>query len=470
MEWGIDLKSANKFLYIKWFVLTVLITMVCVMSGIFILHTLTEHERNNMMKLRKEQSRGRLFGHTKDRIEIIKSLSDSGKMTVDEAYHLVDRSDQAPFPEASYLLDQNQKIIDSKRSESFKDDVDKFQDFKLSENRTLRVFIDDERHHRRGGPGGRRGPPGGGPPPGAILIGLTAIGVSIIVGIGLSLIILTVYLRRRARQVEDVMERIKSGDLKARFTTNETDESGVLMLHFNEMADEIENLVMNLKNTEESRTRLLQELAHDLRTPVASMKNLQETLFTKGHLLEVGKREQLQNLAMKEVSYFERLVEDLLFLSGVNDPRYGQSFKKIDLSELVQEEMGVFNQGKLKLDFDSSKGAMIKGDEHLLRRLLKNALSNASRHAKTAIKVEVFEDSGSVTLRVSDDGKGLKSEDIKSFGEKKFSRQVDEEESVYISIGLGSVIMKKIMGLHNGDLKIKNGNVGAVLDLVFPNL
>lgn len=96
------------------------------------------------------------------------------------------------------------------------------------------------------------------------------------------------------------------------------------------------------------------------------------------------------------------------------------------------------------------------GNEHLLRRLLKNVFSNASRFSNKLIEVELTVTEEEIHLSVSDDGPGMDSEMLSSFGEKKFSRQIDPSNKSYISIGLGSVIMKKIMDLHEGSMVAEN--------------
>jgi K+-sensing histidine kinase KdpD len=239
------------------------------------------------------------------------------------------------------------------------------------------------------------------------------------------------------------------------------------MTRFNEMAAEIEKLVTNLRETEEARKKMLQELAHDLRTPVASMKNLQEIIFSKGDILDREKKGQLQNLAMKEVAYFERLVEDLLFLSGVNDPRYSQGRREVLLTNLVEEEAEFFRAGNIRVECNLQPDLKVKGEELLLRRLLRNALSNAVRYARNEVFVTLTNTQGGVELRVRDDGPGLSANDLETFGDKKFSRDLTHS-SGHISVGLGSVIMKKIMHLHDGELTIKNSNPGAEIIFRWP--
>lgn len=450
------MKYSNKKFYFQWLGIAIIITLVCVSFGFYVTHLLTSKEKKNQEELWKARQEGKIFGPLRQRIEIMRDLIGTKRFTPEESYSIVDKAHEAPFPEASLLLDENGRVLLSHRSKFYQDGViDDFKDFKLSPNRTYRIY-----HEHRG----RMGPKG--PPKELVFIGLAALGVSIVLGIGLSLILLTWAMRRKAQVAEDVMNKIKAGELHTRFPITQQDEAGLLMLKFNDMATQIEGLVKNLKSTEESRTKLLQELAHDLRTPVASMKSIQEILFQKGDELEHGEKIRLQNLAQREVSYFERLVEDLLFLSGVNDPRYTQLFQKLNLTELIEEEIGVFDVGRVNIQFHSRSPVFLKGDPHLLQRLLKNALSNAVRHADSEVLLELEASNDHVVLKVLDDGPGFKEIDLATFGEKKYSRVLDEKNQ-NISVGLGSVIMKKIMSLHGGSLTVSNRNKGAELKLEF---
>jgi signal transduction histidine kinase len=448
MVWGIVLKSWSKWsLRFKLLTLSTLITIICVVAGGFITRELTERERKLQFNM----------GPHEHNYSVMNKLLSSGKFTALEAFAIVELDKSQRSPHRSYLLDHKDVVVAKNTNRGFGDDepdFSKVEKLKLGPD----YFIV---YQRPSGP-----PPGGfhgggprhGPPPGMQFIGLVAIAVSIIVGLALSILFLTIFVRKKSSQAEEVIARLKAGDLKARFKVGDTDEVNQLMMRFNDMADQIENLVSNLRNTEKARMIMLQELAHDLRTPVASLKQFQEILLFKGHLLDEEKKKQTQLLAMKEIHYFERLVEDLLFLSGVNDPKYSASFRAVDLNDLISEEIEAFENEKIAITKISTGAEIVQGDAHLLKRLLKNALSNALKHATSKIEVVLSENENDIVIEVKDDGPGMKESDLAIFGEKKFSRQVDSN----ISIGLGSVIMKKIISLHDGSLNVQNQSIGGL--------
>lgn len=314
------------------------------------------------------------------------------------------------------------------------------------------------------------GPPRGRPLP-MFMLPLILTFVIILFVITASALLVLYFMKRQARVAGEVLRALKTGDLKARFPISKIDEASELMLEFNQMADEIEKLVVDLRDVDSMRRKLLQELAHDLRTPVASMKSLLEGLLYQGERMTKEMREDNLQLSLKEVEYFHHLVEDLLFLSGVHDLKYRGKFASVDVCDIIQHEVQVLNEThkNIKLNFVCDDFYFIKADHHLFQRLIKNALSNAVTNAQAQVSVKVKLADSQFEIIVSNDGNSLSDEDIATFGKKRATRRINENTEGKISVGLGAVIMAKICEIHSASMQIKNNDnaEGATLIIKF---
>ncbi|MDB5037174.1 MAG: hypothetical protein JWQ35_702 [Bacteriovoracaceae bacterium] len=288
--------------------------------------------------------------------------------------------------------------------------------------------------------------------------------LSMLIASGLSLLILFSYLRKKAKLADSVISEIQSGNLKARFPVGRMDEVGNMMIRFNSMADEIERLFERVKVTEESRAKLLQQLSHDLHTPVASLKSLLETLRDRRDDISKEVNAEFLTLSIKEVEYFERLVKDLLFLAQVHEPKYRNTTKPLELTDLLSGEIEsvqnfFYLEGKsirVTNHWNTSDKLTVLADAHLLRRTLRNGLQNAFSFAKQSVSISAKEFEKFIEISIVDDGPGVNQETISSFGQRHYSRRLDQNREGRLSVGLGSVIMKAVVDLHQGKIDIRN--------------
>ncbi|MBX7232216.1 MAG: HAMP domain-containing histidine kinase [Bdellovibrionales bacterium] len=309
----------------------------------------------------------------------------------------------------------------------------------------------------------RMSPPKEGLGPLFPFIGIGSLIISLLLGVGTALAIIYQHVQNGVQQADRVIAELHKGNLKARFHIHRKDEFGRAMERFNFMADEIEQLVNNLKSIDQKRTQLLQELAHDLRTPIASLKNLNETLDYKRDTLKPEIQQELFGLARKEINYFEKLVEDLLFLAQIQEPLYPSQRPPIVLNQLIAEEADdcvLRNEHKgrrihLVQKFPEHP-VLIHGDLYLLRRLFRNAFENASSFAKNQISTTVNVNSDKVHICIVDDGPGFSVEALNNFGNRRTTRNLDNKTEGRISIGLGSVVMKTICEAHRGKIEVSN--------------
>lgn len=282
----------------------------------------------------------------------------------------------------------------------------------------------------------------------------------------MALSICVYYLRRKSSEAREVLGRLESGDLKSRFEIKRFDQFGNLILDFNRMADQIERLVRRVNDTERSRSHLLQELGHDLRTPLTSLGTSFEALKFYNAQMNTEEREEVFSMIDADIRYFRDLLEKLTIVATIDESHYKVTSERIDLASMLETELRnrqLSSGSSLKWDLIQSpyQNNHIFGDLHLISRLFKNAFDNAARYAQGNIKVEIQKRKETLEVLVVDDGPGLTHEAIAGFGKRRERRQIVDSSARNYSLGLGSVIMRTIAEVHDGKISIFNSPAGG---------
>lgn len=280
------------------------------------------------------------------------------------------------------------------------------------------------------------------------------------------------YLRRKSMEARKVLSQLESGDLKARFKVEKVDEFGNLILDFNRMADQIEKLVKRIHDAEATRSNLLQELGHDLRTPLTSLSTSFEALQHYHNVMEDLDREELFSIIDADIRYFKELLDKLTIIASIDAPGYKAKTEQIDLTSLLEDELKnrqSVSGDELRWDYEVNfkGGNIIAGDYHLITRLFKNAFDNAARYANKMVKVRLVCFKDNIEVFIADDGPGLTPEQLQSFGKRRERRELKHRNSHDFSLGLGSVIMKTIAEVHDGSVHMSNWEGGACLKVSF---
>lgn len=274
-------------------------------------------------------------------------------------------------------------------------------------------------------------------------------------------------LRHQSRDARAVMQAMAQGELTRRLRIGTLDEVSGLALDFNAMADRIEILVNKLKQAEESRSELLRHLAHDIRTPLTSLRTATETLTAESHVLSADDHARLLQVAHAEALYLGRLVEDLFYLSelGVRD----ESKESVDLAALTRR---LIEQRRVstahphlhwEMDIDDTC-LMVELDTMRFTRLLGNLLDNAEKYARDTVRVTLTRRPQGFRLAVCDDGPGMSPEALEQYGKDRHSR-IDLTHAATSSLGLGSAIVRSIVDHWEGTLTLGNRPEGG-LDVV----
>jgi signal transduction histidine kinase len=280
--------------------------------------------------------------------------------------------------------------------------------------------------------------PHGGPwRPGAyLLIGLAAIAFAV----GLGAYPIARRLTRRLERLKTSVDQFGGGDLSVRAPVQGKDEVAALAKSFNQSAARIEELVRSHK-------LLLANCSHELRTPLT---RINMALALLGENADPKLRAHLK----ADIAELDQLIEEILLasrLEAVGTPERAETF---DLLALAAEEAA--------RDGSAVEGvsAAVRGDRVLLRRLVRNLIDNARRHAgDESPEIAVATHDGSAVLSVRDRGAGVPPEERERIFEP-FYRPAGFAESGR-GAGLGLALVRQIARSHGGDITCEAADGGG---------
>jgi signal transduction histidine kinase len=204
--------------------------------------------------------------------------------------------------------------------------------------------------------------------------------------------------------------------------------------------------------------RFVSDASHELRSPVASIRQHAEVAMS--HPEETDTREFAQ-VVLEEDARLQRLVEDLLLLTRLDEGTLHLREEPVDLDDLVFEEAARLRGATdLKIDVGSVSAGRVLGDRQQLGRLIRNLTDNAARHASTTIALSLGEQNGAVVLGVQDDGSGIdQAERDRIFD--RFVRLEDARDRDSGGSGLGLAIVREVAAFHGGRVVITRGRLGG---------
>ncbi len=238
---------------------------------------------------------------------------------------------------------------------------------------------------------------------------------------------------------------------------------GALSLH--------KSLKRQMKLQEQKRNFLL-SVTHELKSPLASIKILLQTIQKR----DLSK-EQVLDFIGKSLTDIERLddmVENMLLASKIDNSSYTFPKDKFNLSVLVDSIVNRLQITKCEgsqqiIDAEIEPKIEITGDKFALTSVVTNLIENAIKYSGPCqtVGVKLFLKEGKVYLEVADSGIGIAdNEKGKIFD--KFYRVGSEETRNTKGTGLGLYIVKEVLEKHKASIKVKdNRPVGSIFEVVF---
>ena len=206
------------------------------------------------------------------------------------------------------------------------------------------------------------------------------------------------------------------------------------------------------------------DASHELRGPLAAFRTQLEVALE--HPGDADWEATAVEL-LADSDRMERIVGDLLYLARTDALPPEPSPTLVDLDDIVLDEVNrLRSHARVRIDTSQVSAAPVRGSREELRRLVRNLLDNAVRHARSSVRVELATAGDEVVLAVEDDGPGVPSDQRQRIFER-FVR-LDAARSPDGGTGLGLAIVHAITVRHSGEVSLEPSAVGARLLVRLP--
>ena len=303
-----------------------------------------------------------------------------------------------------------------------------------------------------------------------VFIYVRIIGAVSAVAAATALLLLVYQMLNPLSKINKSIHRIAKGAYSERVPEKGGYEFKELSANINHMAEAIEENVGQLQEIADSRKRFIDNLAHEMKTPLTSIICLSDVMHIKKNLTE-DERIEYSGIIIEEAKRLRNLSGKIMELTVAENTEL--DFQNISLSEILSAiqtaVQPVFERSNMTLTVEPVD-CMIRCDRELFTSLLLNLIDNARKASKEGDTVEVNCNlkKNKLNISVTDHGVGMSEEELKHISEPFY--MADKSRSRQAGgAGLGLSLCAEIAKRHNAVLKYDSSpGEGTVVTLTMP--
>ncbi len=294
--------------------------------------------------------------------------------------------------------------------------------------------------------------------------------ISVFVLIAIAALILALFLSQLLTKpitnLSRTMRKMGKGDLSVRVPVSGSGELRELAENYNTMAAQLERL-------DKTRNQFVSNASHELKTPLATMKIMLESMIYQPEMPAELRTEFMQDMN-HEIDRLTGIITDLLTLTRMDSEKGEMKKEPVDMSALTTEVIHllrpVAEKRGQRIESAISSDLMMDGDRDRLYQILYNLTDNAIKYSPDGgrINVSLREEEDSLVWRVRDNGVGIPPEDQEHIFERFY--RVDKARSRETGgTGLGLSIVKQLVTMHGGEITVRSEpGKGSEFTVVFP--
>lgn len=286
---------------------------------------------------------------------------------------------------------------------------------------------------------------------------------------------LTLFARNEIRRtyeepmhmLAEAAERVADGDFSVYVptlhTSDKLDYLDIMILDFNKMVEELGSI-------ETLKTDFVSNVSHEMKTPIAIIKNYAEMLQTE-HVSEEQRKEYAKSVE-NAAARLSDLIGNILKLNKLENQRITPDIEVYDvcrqLCECILQFEEAWDEKEIEMETEIEDVAMIRADASLLELVWNNLLSNAIKFTEPGGQVTVSQtsDEKQIRIAISDTGCGMSRESMEHIFDKFYQGDTSHAKE---GNGLGLALVQRVLELMNGDIQVvSEEGKGSTFTVVLP--
>ncbi len=288
-----------------------------------------------------------------------------------------------------------------------------------------------------------------------------SLAAALLVALVASVVVSLVLARRAGRSLEvvaDAARRVEAGDLTARVPRVGFGRE------FDELADAFNAMAADLAKVEATRIRMLGDLAHEMRTPLATLDGYLESILDGVHQADA----ETIALLRDQVARLSRLGNDIALVTTAEEGGLVMHRRVVGVDGLLAaalaDAQARYREHGVRLErtiWPAAVQAEVYADPDRFAQVLTNLLDNALRHTQTGGRVEVSADrqGSAMVIRVADDGAGIAAEHLPLLF-NRFYRVDTARDRANGGSGIGLTVVDTIVRAHGGTVTAASAGPG----------
>lgn len=267
----------------------------------------------------------------------------------------------------------------------------------------------------------------------------------------LLILVASIFLVRPIKKLTRATRQIAAGDFNVELNIKQKGEIGTLARSFEEMMHDLQQL-------EQMRRDFVSNVSHEVQSPLTSISGYAKAL--KHVAISDAERSRYLDIIIAEAERMSKMSDGLLKLSLLESQSQQLNRVSYGLDEQIRRVIVAIQPQWSARDISFElhlKAVTVTADYDLLNQVWINIIGNSIKFSEDSgvINVSIIQDTKNVAVQISDAGIGISLEDQKRIFERFFKADRSHSRK-YAGSGMGLAIVKQIVSLHQGDIRVES--------------